>query len=448
MRYRNSDFLKDLYYKREQFVESLKIARKASYSTYVNSVRKFNNLPCARRINGDIKIQEIFKEHWNEFLELNKDKDIRASILENVSKMIKCSDMDEGFLYFECPNCSNFHIQAITCKSRFCPSCGKKYRDKISISVSKKLYKIPHRQLVFTMPYELRKYFRIDRKLLSILFSSVNQTLVNFLKSKAKKAYITEHRQLGYISFLHTYGRDMKWHPHIHVLYAERFLKLNGSFGNFYYLNFEVIRKTFLYNLTHNMVEYCKTNKTSIDLKDLRQTIKDVFIRCKDGAYFYGKQNKFNYSIKSTKAMANYIARYASHPAISERRILKWDKVNKTITWFYEPHEDDTKSEEEKIGKQIITESVFEFIKRLIIHIPDKSFQQIRYYGFYSNKSKNTSTYSTKLFSNKDIEHHILHLEWKFGLLYSFGYNPLLCECGHEMVYNCSKSYFPKAGIP
>lgn len=113
-----------------------------------------------------------------------------------------------------------------------------------------------------------------------------------------------------------------------------------------------------------------------------------MYTRCKDGAYFYGKQGNYEYSIKSVKAMANYIARYVSHSAISERRILKWDKLNKTITWFYEPHEDDTKTEEEKVGKQIITESVFDFIKRLIIHIPDKSFQQIKYYGFYSNKSK------------------------------------------------------------
>ena len=29
-----------------------------------------------------------------------------------------------------------------------------------------------------------------------------------------------------------------------------------------------------------------------------------------------------------------------------------------------------------------------EFIKKLIIHIPEKGFQQIRYYGFYSKKSK------------------------------------------------------------
>lgn len=274
MKYRNSNFLKDLYYKREQFVKSIELAKKTKYIVYINTLRKINNLPHARKLNGDIKIQDIFKEHWNEFLLLNKDKEIRPSILENVSRMIKCSDMNEGFLYFECPNCGNFHIKTMTCKSRFCPSCGKKYRDKISISVSKKLYKFSHRQLVFTIPYELRKYFGFDRKLLSLLFSSVNKTLNDFIKSKAKKAYIKEHRKLGFISFLHAYGRDMKWHPHIHVLYAERFLKNTGNFGNFYYLDFEVMRKTFLYNLTHNMIIYCKSHNTNINFKKFKTNNK------------------------------------------------------------------------------------------------------------------------------------------------------------------------------
>lgn len=62
----------------------------------------------------------------------------------------------------------------------------------------------------------------------------------------------------------------MKWHPHIHVLYAERFLKNTGNFGNFYYFDFEVMRKTFLYNLTHNMITYCKSHNTNINLKNLR----------------------------------------------------------------------------------------------------------------------------------------------------------------------------------
>ena len=38
----------------------------------------------------------------------------------------------------------------------------------------------------------------------------------------------------------------------------------------------------------------------------------------------------------------------------------------------------------------------------------------------------------------------MLKLEWKQGLLYAFGYNPLLCECGAEMVYNPDHSFFPE----
>lgn len=44
------------------------------------------------------------------------------------------------------------------------------------------------------------------------------------------------------------------------------------------------------------------------------------------------------------------------------------------------------------------------------------------------------------MFSDEEIEKLVLRLEWKFGLLYAFGYNPLLCECGHEMVYVPEKS--------
>lgn len=41
-----------------------------------------------------------------------------------------------------------------------------------------------------------------------------------------------------------------------------------------------------------------------------------------------------------------------------------------------------------------------------------------------------------KLFSTSEIEDYVLRLKWKYGLLYAFGYNPLLCECGTEMIYN------------
>ena len=440
--FRNSNFFKDLYYKRAEFESSLEKAKKSGYAVFVNRIRQLNNSPYARKEKGDISIQDIFHEHWNEFLQIHKNKTIRPSIIENVEKMINCHNLSKGFSFYECPNCQNFYIAPFTCKSRFCARCGAKYRNKIATNVSIKILKIPHRQLVFTIPCDLRKYFRIDRRLLSILFQAVNETMVEHFKEKGGKSIFNkEKRKLGFISFLHTYGRDMKWHPHIHVLYAEKFLRKDGTFGNWYYLAFEAIRKRFLYTLISKIRGFCRDFNTKIDKKELNKTISDVIAKYKNGAYFYGKQNGITTSIKSMKSMANYIARYASHPAISERRILARDKEKKTVTRFYEPHEDDTKTEEEKIGKQIITESVFKFIERLIIHIPDKGFQQVRYYGFYSNKTTVKAINNKKLFSKNDIDECVLHLKWKHGLLYAFGYDPLLCECGSFMVYNNEKSY-------
>lgn len=48
---------------------------------------------------------------------------------------------------------------------------------------------------------------------------------------------------------------------------------------------------------------------------------------------------------------------------------------NKTIYYYYDPHEDDAIiNDSDKKGRQYITESVFDFIAKLIVHIPEKKF--------------------------------------------------------------------------
>lgn len=445
MKYRNSDFLKDLYYRRQEFAYNLSKARRSGNPVLINTIRKLNNCRWGRKLNGDVSIQDIFIDEFDNFVKDNPKLEIRDAVFDNVNKMIKCGNFDYGYLYYECPNCENYHIQGFTCKSRFCPRCGKKYRDKVGTKVASKLLKIKHKQLVFTIPFEMRKYFRKYRQLLSLLFEAVNETLTETLRESAPKAFKKEKRKLGFVSFLHTYGRDMKRHPHIHVLYAEKFMRQDGTLGNFYYLHFEAIRKRFLYTI----LNLAKKRLKEIDEKSYKKflgTEKVILNKFKNGSYFYGKATpNGSYSIESARATAKYIARYASHPAISERRIISYDEKTKIVKWFYDPHEDDLKEDgDEKLGRQFIEEHAYEFIKRLIIHIPENNFVQIRYYGFYSNKFSKKDSLFNKLFSSKDIEKMMLKLEWKQGLLYAFGYNPLLCECGAEMVYNPDHSFFPE----
>lgn len=46
-------------------------------------------------------------------------------------------------------------------------------------------------------------------------------------KKKKKKYKVKTEYTPGFFAFLHTFGRDLKWNPHIHVLIAE--IKLGGD---------------------------------------------------------------------------------------------------------------------------------------------------------------------------------------------------------------------------
>jgi hypothetical protein len=84
-----------------------------------------------------------------------------------------------------------------------------------------------------------------------------------------------------------------------------------------------------------------------------------------------------------------------------------------------------------------------EFIKKLIIHIPEKHFKMIRYYGVYAKHHKNFD----KLFFAipKEKRRFLASLNtWRTSLLLSFGYDPLWCKCGHPMsvLEICHKGTF------
>ena len=104
VKYRNSDFLNDLYYKRQEFSELISKAKNTGTSILINTIRKLNNSRWARQINGDISIQDIFIEEFDNFLADNPDLEIRQSVIDNVEKMKKCGNFDYGYTFYECPN--------------------------------------------------------------------------------------------------------------------------------------------------------------------------------------------------------------------------------------------------------------------------------------------------------------------------------------------------------
>ncbi|WP_285399213.1 transposase [Lysinibacillus sp. fls2-241-R2A-57] len=78
------------------------------------------------------------------------------------------------------------------------------------------MFNVPHRHMVFTIPEELRNVFFQDRKLQE-LSQLVAQVFEYYHQNCSKKRRLKP----GIITVIHTFGRDLKYNPHLHVLVTE-----------------------------------------------------------------------------------------------------------------------------------------------------------------------------------------------------------------------------------
>lgn len=350
-------------------------------------------------------LQKIFTNHYEEMKYILHP---RQAVLENVEKMINCGNPSFGGAMFGCSECGELKFVPFRCKSRFCPTCGNMYSIDRTTAMSFKLIDCEHRHCVFTIPEELRSFFLKDRSLLNCLFHAV-QSVVLRMFSKLSKA---EHFVPGFICVLHTFGRDLKWNPHIHCLISE------GATGTF--TPWRPV-KHFSYVQLRNAFQTALLNEMQDHIGPSFKPIKSAIYRhCRDGFYVRALPNKCD-----PKVVTKYIGRYLGRPVIATKRIDSYDGTN--VTFHYNRHEDE----------KLVVETVpaLSFIERLIQHIPEKQFKMIRYYGIYARHHKEDSRLRKAISKEK---HKILlsFNRWRDSICSSFGYDPLKCpKCNNTMIF-------------
>ncbi|MGN0973250.1 MAG: transposase [Bacilli bacterium] len=356
-------------------------------------------------------IKQIFEDHWNNFLLDNPNIKVRNVVYSNVNRMLKCKTTDLGFSLFVCEHCGKEKIVLHTCKSRMCSSCGNKYNKQRETSIFSKLIKCNHRHVVFTIPKELRIFFLKDRKRLNYLFKAASITVNCWIKNKYKKKDLIP----AFVSILHTFGRSLVFNPHIHMILLDG--GISNKYNEFVKINFfsyPSFRKRFMKVLLDMLEDDIGKNK-------FRKIKNQVYLSHKEGFYVFAPPSKF----KRYTDLIKYVCRYVARPVMAESRILDYD--GKFVTFWYQRHNDDL----------IIIEkvSVYEFIKRIIIHIPDYNYKQIRFYGAYHNSTiikVNLNMYISK----EKVKFKKYFNTWRFLLINSFKKDPLNCpNCNSIMLY-------------
>ena len=80
---------------------------------------------------------------------------------------------------------------------------------------------------------------------------------------------------------MHTYGRDIKWNPHVHALICEGYFDKYNRFHKYGYFPYEKLRKTFMFELHRAMKEYFKPKITKADFSKfckLCKFLEKIFI--------------------------------------------------------------------------------------------------------------------------------------------------------------------------
>ena len=355
----------------------------------------------------------------NPFLTQQHFEYIKASI----NKFLICRDIKAGFIKYTCTECGHYHTIPITCKSRLCPSCGFKYSTTWTQKMINDILNIPHRHILFTIPEELRAFFCYDRTLLSKLAKAVNEVMKyqfhnmhkkiarKFKVPKSSPNYFTNSDivHYGLITVIHTFGRDLKWNPHIHALVSLGGFTKNFSFKKLDYFHVPSIAGQWKY-LVLNIIQ--NGNYPNLKIENLAQKAVSKLYK-EDKRLFF---NVGSGDVNSPKGIVKYLGRYLARAPIAEYKITYYD--NEKVTFFFNDLADDKK-------KKYVTMDIDKFVQQILIHLPPKNFKMINRFGFYGRnitaKLRNIVKKYKKSFSKSEYSFYVKQS------IDTFGVHPFMC---------------------
>ncbi len=391
-------------------------------------------------IAGKNYLREIFSKYWSGYAEWFKGE-IREAVKENVEKMLKCRTPQLGFHEYRCPHCNTVRLVPHSCKSRFCNSCGKIMTDNWSEERLTEILKVGYHHLVFTLPWQLRAIILINRKtMLNLLFISVKKSILDWTSAHGYTP--------GLYIILHTYGSDIKFNVHFHVIITSGGISIDGkkwieSQGG-YLMPEEGLKKRWRYNVIHQMI--LANNKGLLEMPILKKTGKRINIRglisviSKLQWYVY-----IGACLLEIGMTVKYVGRYTKKPVLAETRIKHYD--SKWVIFSYKDYSNGSKKKVKKMR-------LYNFMTHLTNHIADKYFRIVRGYGIFSNRTKGEMLSRAKeLIGDKTAIKSKEKKSWRERQIDRTGKDPLLCEkCQSAMilVYSCfhlEESHFSKLRI-
>lgn len=250
-----------------------------------------------------------------------------------------------------------------SCRNRHCPKCQALAQEKWIAARSERILPVGHFHVVFTLPSELRSLTKSFPQLLfDALFRAASETLIELGQTHLGGL-------LGVTMVLHTWTRDLRFHPHVHAIVTAGALDALGSWrpASIKYL-FPVRVMGEL--LRGKMLDFLRRAQSRGELRGYDefldpQAFDRLTARLANKRWHVYAKRPF----PQAQHLLGYLGRYTHRVAISNSRLVD---VSKQAVTF-----------RTKEGKTQTLAPV-EFLRRFLQHVLPDAFKKIRHFGLYA----------------------------------------------------------------
>lgn len=305
-----------------------------------------------------LELADIFSQYGPAYRQKYADR-LLPSHRRAMRAIEQCRTPALGGQAYSCPQCHQTQYSYHSCRNRHCPKCQN---DKAQEWLQKQqnfLLPVPYFMLTFTIPAALRPVARSHQALVYDLLFRASAAATQYLARDTRFV----GGQLGLIGVLHTWGRNLSYHPHIHYLVPAGGLTSDHRTWlpahHHFLLPIKALSRIFRAKFLHALQRSNLAN-------DIPATIwkQDWVVHCEP--------------VGNGRTALKYLAPYIFRVAISNRRLVKLE--NHQVTFRYRSS---------TTGQiTFCTLSAEEFIHRFLQHVLPRGFVKVRYFGFFGSSQR------------------------------------------------------------
>ena len=266
----------------------------------------------------------------------------------------QCQSGSYGHSLSQCPNCGGQHRVNHACGNRHCPQCQQHTTQQWLQHHLDTQLPGPHFLMTFTVPETLRPFLRSHQR---PAYQAMFRASSTALKRLAHDERFIGTDLPGFTGVLHTWGRQLQYHPHIHSIVPGGGLSKDRSAWLPSRANFFVPVKAL-------SPIYRALFKDAMCHAGLLEQI--------DPQVWTIPWNVHSQAQPHGHAAFTYLAPSVFKVAISNHRLVSLN--DRTVTFTYR-----------KVGRvRLRTTSldVMEFLRRFLQHVLPHGFMKVRHFGF------------------------------------------------------------------